>query len=89
MVVETCSEILSCSSITLPMFEKQQNSVDDIQRSILADSKKLNKNKKKRIRKKVKKEEQKCNESDLEGIREMLHKHAFANRVIVLSEDET
>lgn len=55
----------------------------------MADSKKLNKNKKKRIRKKVKKEEQKCNESDLEGIREMLHKHAFANRVIVLSEDET
>jgi hypothetical protein len=45
---------MSCSSINLPMFEKQ-NGVDDIQRSILLDSKKQSKNKKKRIRKQAKK----------------------------------
>ena len=89
LIVEECSEIMSCSSITLPPFDKSVVGVDDIQRSILNDSKKLNKNKKKKVRRQAKRLEQPCSESELDSIKEMLHQHAFANRVIVLSQDET
>jgi hypothetical protein len=82
----TDSEVVSCCSVTIPPFEIQTN-VDDIQRSIIADTqKKLNKNQKKKIRKAKRKSTE---DEDLEGVKDMLHRYSLRNKLIVLSEDPT